>query len=160
MLRGCLTSLGVLCHTLHIDMNRFRQTQLLDCNTREDIYYLYQFLFKVTVSLLGLISFKGTHLSPQRGEMTSPTNKFLGLDLDWVGSTITVLPTDRGADVGSLSRTRCSCSGSSVTFCLSFTVPILSGMGPPLHFSELESRDKNLEQSSLVISTGVAKSLQ
>lgn len=79
--------------------------------------------------------FMGRHRLPHIGVTILPTKTFLGLHLAWVGSTITVLPTDIGAEAGRLPHTRCSLCGCSVTHHCSFNVPILSGTVSPLHTS-------------------------
>ena len=58
----------------------------------------FVFLLSLMGSLVGLMIFMGRHRSLHIGVTVLPTKTFLGFHLAWVGSTITVLPTDIGAE--------------------------------------------------------------
>ncbi|MEQ2172867.1 hypothetical protein GOODEAATRI_025776, partial [Goodea atripinnis] len=101
-----------------------------------------QFFLRVMGLSDRFVIFMGTHLSTHRGVMMWPTMIFRGMDFDVVGSTIIVLPGDMGELQGSLPQRRCSCLATSVTDCLSLTVPIFSGSSPPLQRDVLAIRSK------------------
>ena len=141
----CTSSLCTHC-MLHLTSSALGRSSTA---IQGDTSAILAFLLSTTVLSVGLITLTGTHRSPQSGVITLPTRICLGLALDWVGSTTTVLPTDITADSGNLPQTRCSLCGFSVTQLLTFTVPTLSGMHSPLHLSVLESSDRNWQWSSV-----------
>lgn len=81
-----------------------------------DTSAIFAFLLRTIVSFVRLIIFNWIEPSPHNGVIILPISMCFGLVLDWVGSTITVLPTDMTADAGNLPPTRCSLCGCNVTF--------------------------------------------